>query len=86
MTEAGQVAQGMLGRIAIGFTGSATYDLLPALVRVLRADLPGIELDSRRDASPGPGGRAGRWSLDLGLLRPLVRSADVEVHCSGASR
>jgi hypothetical protein len=45
VTEAGQVADGMLGRIAIGFAGSATYDLLPSLVRVLRADLPGIELD-----------------------------------------
>jgi DNA-binding transcriptional LysR family regulator len=45
VAEAVQVADGMLGRIAIGFTGSATYDLLPSLVRVLRADLPGIELD-----------------------------------------
>src|ERR1700754_982306 len=43
--EAGRVAAGEIGRLAIGFTGSATYELLPTLTRVLRADFPGIELD-----------------------------------------
>ena len=81
VTEAGQVAQGMLGRIAIGFTGSATYDLLPALVRVLRADLPGIELDIHGEMlTPDQVAALADGSLDLGLLRPPVRGADVEVH------
>src|SRR6201996_5473653 len=80
VTEAGQVAQGMLGRIAIGFTGSATYDLLPALVRVLRADLPGIELDIHGEMlTPDQVAALADGSLDLGLLRPPVRTAEVEV-------
>ncbi|HSZ41950.1 MAG TPA: SAM-dependent methyltransferase [Trebonia sp.] len=32
------------GRVAIGFTGSATYDLLPSLARAPRAEFPGIDL------------------------------------------
>jgi len=81
VTEAGQVADGMLGRIAIGFTGSATYDLLPSLVRVLRADLPGIELDIHGEMlTPDQVTALTEGSLDLGLLRPPVRSSAVEVH------
>jgi len=78
--EAVRVADGRLGRIAIGFTGSATYDLLPSLVRVLRADLPGIELDIRGEMlTPDQVAALTDGTLDLGLLRPPVRSAAVEV-------
>lgn len=38
--EAARVAAGEIGRLAIGFTGSATYDLLPRLARVLRQEFP----------------------------------------------
>lgn len=80
VAEAAQVADGMLGRIAIGFTGSATYDLLPSLVRVLRADLPGIELDIHGEMlTPNQVAALTDGSLDLGLLRPPVRSAAIEV-------
>lgn len=80
VAEAAQVADGMLGRIAIGFTGSATYDLLPSLVRVLRADLPGIELDIHGEMlTPDQVAALIDGSLDLGLLRPPVRSTAIEV-------
>lgn len=78
--EAGQVASGMLGRVAIGFTGSATYDVLPSLVRVLRAELPGVELDIRGEMlTPDQVCALADGGLDLGLLRPPVRSAAVDV-------
>jgi DNA-binding transcriptional LysR family regulator len=81
VTEAAQVADGRLGRIAIGFTGSATYDLLPSLVRVLRADLPGIELDIHGEMlTPDQVAALLDGTLDLGLLRPPVRTAEVDVH------
>jgi DNA-binding transcriptional LysR family regulator len=80
VTEAGQVAAGMVGRIAIGFTGSATYDLLPSLVRVLRADLPGIELDIHGEMlTPVQVTALTDGTLDLGLLRPPVRNTALEV-------
>src|ERR1700760_3478300 len=80
VAEAAQVADGMLGRIAIGFTGSATYDLLPSLVRVLRADLPGIELDIHGEMlTPDQVTALTDGTLDLGLLRPPVRNTALEV-------
>ncbi len=80
VAEAADVADGMLGRIAIGFTGSATYDLLPSLVRVLRADLPGIELDIHGEMlTPDQVTALADGSLDLGLLRPPVHSTAIDV-------
>jgi len=80
VTEAEQVARGLLGRIAIGFTGSATYDLLPSLVRVLRADLPGIELDVYGEMlTPRQVVALEDGTLDLALLRPPVRSSAIDV-------
>lgn len=78
--EAGRVADGMLGTLAIGFTGSATYDLLPSLARVLRAELPGIELDLKGEMlTPDQVSALLDGTLDLGFLRPPVRSPDVDV-------
>jgi DNA-binding transcriptional LysR family regulator len=36
---------GSAGRVAVGFVGTATYDLLPRVSRRVRAELPGIELE-----------------------------------------
>jgi DNA-binding transcriptional LysR family regulator len=80
VAEVAQVADGTLGRIAIGFTGSATYDLLPSLVRVLRADLPGIELDIHGEMlTPDQVTALADGSLDLGLLRPPVHNTAIDV-------
>lgn len=78
--EAVRVADGMLGSLAIGFTGSATYDLLPSLARVLRAELPGIELDLKGEMlTPDQVTALLDGTLDLGFLRPPVRSPDIDV-------
>ncbi|MDQ1248047.1 MAG: hypothetical protein QG597_2419 [Actinomycetota bacterium] len=36
---------GLAGRVSIGFVGTATYDLLPRVARLVRAHLPGVELE-----------------------------------------
>lgn len=78
--EATRVAAGELGRLAIGFTGSATYELLPSLAPVLRRELPGIELELRGEMlTPDQVEALLDRSLDLGFLRPPVRHADIEV-------
>ncbi|WP_375504554.1 LysR family transcriptional regulator [uncultured Jatrophihabitans sp.] len=78
--EAGRVAEGLLGSLAIGFTGSATYDLLPSLARVLRAELPGIELDLKGEMlTPDQVTALLDGTLDLAFLRPPVRSPDIDV-------
>jgi DNA-binding transcriptional LysR family regulator len=78
--EAGRVAAGEIGRVAIGFTGSATYELLPRLARVLRDDFPGIVLDLKGEMlTPRQVEALLDRSLDLGFLRPPVGAAGLDV-------
>lgn len=78
--EAGRIASGQIGRLAIGFTGSATYELLPTLARVLRSDLPGIELDLKGEMlTPRQVAALGDGTLDLGFLRPPVHDPGLDV-------
>lgn len=78
--EASLVAGGQVGRVAIGFTGSATYELLPVLSRSLRAHLPGVELDLRGELlTPDQESGLLDHTLDVGFLRPPVRSELLEV-------
>ena len=78
--EAGRIANGDVGRVAIGFTGSATYELLPSLARVLREELPGIELDLKGEMlTPLQVGMLVEETLDIGFLRPPVREPGLVV-------
>jgi DNA-binding transcriptional LysR family regulator len=72
--DARRAAHGEYGRLAIGFTGSATYALLPALAAALRRELPGVALDLRGELlTPTQVARLTAGTLDLGLLRPPIR-------------
>ncbi|PRC50202.1 LysR family transcriptional regulator, partial [Mycobacterium sp. ITM-2017-0098] len=42
--QARRIADGAEGRLVIGCVGSATYSLLPQLVRALRQTLPNVDL------------------------------------------
>lgn len=70
--EAASIAAGRRGRLLIGCVGSATYSLLPALARTLRAELPEVEFGFRGEMlSPDQAAALTDGTLDLGLLRPL---------------
>lgn len=70
--EAASIASGRRGRLLIGCVGSATYSLLPALARTLRAELPEVEFGFRGEMlSPDQAAALADGTLDLGLLRPL---------------
>lgn len=78
--EAHRVAAGEIGRVAIGFTGSATYELLPPFSRVLRLDFPLLELDLKGEMlTPDQVVALEDRTLDLGFLRPPVRHPDLDV-------
>lgn len=78
--EASRVAAGEIGQLAVGFTGSATYELLPRLARVLREDSPGITLDLKGEMlTPVQVAALLDRTLDVGFLRPPVRSPDLDV-------
>lgn len=79
--EARRVHEGLVGRLAIGCVGSATYTLLPSLARRLREQLPGIDVSFRGEML-GPDLVAGllAGSLDLALLRPPVDEPELRLH------
>ncbi|HET8593949.1 MAG TPA: LysR family transcriptional regulator [Intrasporangium sp.] len=79
--EARRVQEGEVGHLRIGFTGSATYELLPRLARRLRQQLPGLTLDLTGEMLTPRQVRALKThTIDLGFLRPPVRVPDLEVH------
>jgi DNA-binding transcriptional LysR family regulator len=76
--DARRAARGEYGRLAVGVTGSSTYELLPALAAALRRELPGVTLDLRGELlTPAQVARLLDGTLDLGLLRPPVHERDL---------
>jgi DNA-binding transcriptional LysR family regulator len=78
--DARRAARGEFGRLAVGFTGSATYALLPSVAAALRSALPGVMLDLRGEMlTPAQVEGLLDGMLDLGLLRPPVRERELAV-------
>src|SRR6185503_16645682 len=67
-----RVARGEAGWLGIGFVGSATYEVLPVLLRQFRQEFPDVELVLRELASaPQPQApKDGR--IHVGLARPAI--------------
>jgi DNA-binding transcriptional LysR family regulator len=82
--DARAAASGELGRLAIGFTGSMTYALLPHLAKVLRSRLPRVRLDLRGEMLT-PAQVAGLLDgrLDVALLRPPVDHSELVLETIG---
>jgi DNA-binding transcriptional LysR family regulator len=78
LEDALRAARGEYVRLAIGFTGSSTYALLPAIAAAIGKELPGVMLDLRGELlTPAQVARLLDGSLDVGLLRPPVREREL---------
>lgn len=78
--HARRIAEGGGGHLTIGCVGSATYSLLPRLVRALREELPHVEVDLRGEMlvpALVDGLRSGE--LDFAVLRPPADPGDLTV-------
>ncbi|MER8072970.1 LysR substrate-binding domain-containing protein [Streptomyces sp. NPDC094034] len=65
-----RVQAGGIGKVSVGFVGTATYDLLPTLSRCVRARLPGITLELRGERlSPALSASLLASELDLAVMR-----------------
>ncbi len=73
-----EVAKGQVGRLSIGYVGTAMYDLLPGAVRLFRQRHPAIELllDEMSTAAQIQALRRGQ--IQLGLLRAPVNDDCLE--------
>jgi DNA-binding transcriptional LysR family regulator len=68
-----KTAHGELGRLSVGFTGSSTYELLPAFVRSYHERSPGVTLDLHTEMfTPGQVKALLDGRLSVGILRPPV--------------
>ncbi|WP_193044038.1 LysR substrate-binding domain-containing protein [Mycolicibacterium baixiangningiae] len=82
-----RVAGGSAGRLVIGCVGSATYSLLPALVRALREALPGVDVDVRGEMlAPAQITALLAGEIDLALLRPPVEHPALQVETIRSDR
>ncbi|GAA1953912.1 LysR substrate-binding domain-containing protein [Nocardioides panacihumi] len=78
--EARRVAAGVVGRLAIGCVGSATYSLLPALSRHLATELPGVDFAFRGEMlAPDQVEALRSGVIDVALLRPPVADLSLTV-------
>lgn len=79
-----QVGGGVQGILRVGFTGSATYGLMPRVVRRAKEELPGLALKIRGEQlTPQLVSGLLEYRLDVAVLRPPVRTADLEVSVIG---
>jgi DNA-binding transcriptional LysR family regulator len=73
-------AAGEVGRLSVGFTGSTTYALLPVVAKALRNGIPRVELALHGEmTTPAQVEGLLDSTLDLGLLRPPVRTHELKV-------
>jgi DNA-binding transcriptional LysR family regulator len=76
--QARRIAHGVEGHLAIGCVGSATYSVLPRLVRALRDELPHVEVSIRGEMlAPAQLGALRAGDIDIALLRPFVDGDDI---------
>lgn len=76
-TSVRRVPSGQVGTISIGFTAATAYSYLGQLLDIAAARLPEVEIVLREMVSDLQVDALHDGSIDLGLVRPPVRSSDV---------
>lgn len=73
-----QVGAGATGVIRVGFTGTATYRLMPSVVQAARRALPGLRITVQGEMlTPQMESALEEGRIDAAVLRPPVRSGNV---------
>lgn len=71
-------AEGIVGRLTLGFVGSVSYELLPGLLQAFRVRCPQVRLDLREQTSKEQVQSLHAGEVDAGLLRlPINDAADL---------
>lgn len=77
-STARRIARGDSGSLAIGFTASVGYGLLPEIVKRIRDISPDIRLTLKEMVSSDQLEALDARQIDLGVLRPPVDHGDIE--------
>jgi DNA-binding transcriptional LysR family regulator len=80
-TQAADVArradQGELGRLSVGYLAATAYTFLPLVLREYSRGFPGVKLELRELNLPQQLEALREGRVDVGLLRPPVRDAEL---------
>ncbi len=83
-STARRVARGEGGSLAIGFTASFGYALVPDFVRRLRSRSPGISLTLKELVTGAQLEALGAGQLDIGLMRPHWGHGELQTETLGS--
>lgn len=83
-SAARRVAKGEEGALAIGFTASFGYALVPDFVRRLRDLSPGISLTLKELVTDAQLDALGSGQLDIGLMRPHAERGELQTETLGS--
>lgn len=75
---ASRIEKGEAGRVTVGFTAVAGYDLLPRIISAGQRALPHIDVVLREMVSQEQLDALISGSIDLGFVRPLSHDAPIE--------
>ena len=64
-----RTARGEVGRLRMGAVGSATFEVLPRLLRTYRARFPDVQLLVREMSTPGQIDAVRQGEIDVGIVR-----------------
>ena len=80
-----RAGRGDIGDVVLGFVGSATYTLLPRILRAFRARYPDVHLTLRELPTSDQVEALRQGAIDIGLVRPPLTGADaLQVELLGA--
>jgi DNA-binding transcriptional LysR family regulator len=67
-----RAAHGEVGKLSIGFLGSATYEFLPGLLRTFKAQYPGVKLEIQELSPVQQEAAFNKGLIDIGFTRALT--------------
>lgn len=73
-----RISEGTEGSVSIGFTGTAGYSLLPAILTICRNHIPHVEIILKEIVTRGQLEALSSRQIDLGLLHPPVVSEEFD--------
>ena len=79
VATARRIGEGKVGRLRVGFVGSALFSVVPDVVQRFRAARPDVELELRERSTVEQLRALAAGTLDLGFVRPPVDVEGVRV-------
>lgn len=78
--NARRAKSGEIGLLRIGFVNSATFGLLPKIIRYYKEQFPGVELSLRNLPTAEQGVALLKEDIDIGFLRMPFEAKGIDVH------